>query len=248
MKKIIMLTAALMMATAMTAANETIVLRIKGMRCEECGHKVSNAVRKLAGIGKMDFDFERRTVAVEYDPALTCADSITARLAATGRYKSLPYDKTEVIRRGMGLRMDDMHCQNCANRIMKRLETIEGIDSMSPHLDKQYMFIRYDANRTCQKVIREALGELGFTPVNYYTSQDISFAYFLIPKEACNEATLEEVLILDGVDDVNVNPKRGSLAITFMNKETSEEKLLQAIQAAGIKATLPEPHECKENK
>lgn len=248
MKKLLSLTAALLMVTSMTAANETIVLRIKGMWCEECGHKVSTAVRKLAGIGKMDFDFEKRTVAVEYDPVQTCADSIRARLAATGRYKSIPYDKNEVIRRGMGLRMDDMHCQNCADRIMKRLETIEGVDSMSPHIDKQYMFIRYDANKTCKKVIREALEELGFTPVNYYTSQDISFAYFLIPKEACNEETLEEVLIMDGVDDVNVNDKRGSLAITFMNKETSVEKLLQAIQAAGIKATVPEPHECKENK
>ena len=50
MKKLLSLTAALLMVTSMTAANETIVLRIKGMRCEECGHKVSTAVRKLAGI------------------------------------------------------------------------------------------------------------------------------------------------------------------------------------------------------
>ena len=144
--------------------------------------------------------------------------------------------------------MGDMHCQNCADRIAKRLEAIEGIDSMSPHLDKQYMFIRYDANKTCQKVIRDALGELGFTPVNYYTSKDISFAYFNVPKEACTDATIEEVLVLDGVDDVNVNPKRGSLAITYINNQTTAEKLLEAIQAAGIKATLPPAHECKENK
>ena len=248
MKKLLSLVAAILFCTNLTAANETIVLRIKGMRCEECGHKVSTVVRKLAGIGKMDFDFEKRTVAIEYDPAQTCADSITARLAATDRYKSIPYDKNEVIRRGLGLQMGDMHCQNCADRIAKRLEAIEGIDSMSPHLDKQYMFIRYDANKTCQKVIRDALGELGFTPVNYYTSKDISFAYFNVPKEACTDATIEEVLVLDGVDDVNVNPKRGSLAITYINNQTTAEKLLEAIQAAGIKATLPPAHECKENK
>ena len=236
----------MLVCTVMTAANDTVVLRIKGMRCEECGHKVTTVLRKLPGIGKMDFNFERRTVAVEFDPAQTCTDSIKARLAATGRYKSVPYDKNEVIRRGLGLQMGDMHCQNCADRIMKRLETIEGIDSMSPHIDKQYMFIRYDANKTCQNTIREALKDLGFTPVNYYTSKDISFAYFNIPKEACNDDTMEEVLVMDGVDDVNVNARRGSLAITYVNTETSEEKLLQAIQAAGIQAIVPPAHECKE--
>ena len=84
--------------------------------------------------------------------------------------------------------------------------------------------------------------------MSYYTSKEISFAYFLIPKEQATESTIEEVLALDGVDDVNVNAKRGSLAITYVNKDTSEQQLLQAIQEAGIKATLPPAHECKENK
>ena len=248
MKKLLLLTAVLFTTISMTAAEETIVLRIKGMRCEECAHKVTTVLRKLNGIGAMNFDLEKRTVAVEFDPAQTCVDSIKARLAATGRYKSIPYDPTEVIRRGLGLQMSDMHCQKCADRIMKRLETVNGIDSMSPHIDKQYMFIRYDANKTTKDVIRQALGELGFTPVNYYTSKDISFAYFLVPKEACTDDTIEEVLALDGVDDANVNQIRGSLAITYVNTETSAEKLLEAIKSAGIEATLPPAHECEENK
>ena len=248
MKKLLLQTAALLTCITMTAANETIVLRIKGMRCEDCGHKVTTVLNKIAGIEGLNFDFEKRIVTVEFDPTQTCTDTIKARLAATGRYKSSPYDKNEVIRRGIGLRMDDMHCQNCANRIMNRLQTIEGIDSMSPHLDKQYMFIRYDANKTCQKVIRQALGELGFTPVNYYTSNDISFAYFNIPEEACTETTIEDVLVMDGVDDVNVNARSGSLAITYVNKETTAEKLLEEIKAAGIEASIPAPQECKEEQ
>lgn len=248
MKKIITLTAALLLTVTMTAANETIVLRIKGMRCEECAHKVTTVLKQLDGIGSMDFNLERRTVAIGYDATKTSADSIKARLERTGRYKSVPYSKDEVIRRGIGLRMDDMHCQKCADRIAQRLEQIAGVDSMSAHLDKQYYFIRYDANRTCKATIVDALGELGFTPVAYYTSKDISFAYFLIPKDQATDDTIEEVLAMDGVDDVNVNARRGSLAITYVNNQTSEEQLLKAIQAAGIKATLPPAHECKENQ
>lgn len=238
----------MLLTITMTAANETIVLRIKGMRCEECAHKVTTVLKQLDGIGSMDFNLERRTVTVGYDDTKTCADSIRARLDRTGRYKSSPYSKDEVIRRGMGLQMGDMHCQKCADRITQRLEQIAGVDSLGAHVDKQYFFIRYDANRTCKATITEALGELGFTPVTYYTSKDISFAYFLIPKEQATDDTIEEVLAMDGVDDVNINARRGSLAITYVNNQTSEAQLLQAIQAAGIKATLPPAHECKENQ
>lgn len=247
-KRLSTLTAALMLTLGIAAAEETIVLRIKAMRCEDCAHKVTTVLKQLKGIGGFNFDLEKRTVAITFDPTTTCTDSIKARLDRTGRYKASPYDPTEVIRRGMGLKLSDMHCQRCANRVDTRLKTIEGIDSIAPNVEKQYVFVRYDANKTSKATIRQALEELGFTPVNYYTSKNISFAYFLIPKEACNESTIDETLALDGVDDANVNPKRGALAITYVNEETSEAKLMEALKAAGIDATLPPPHECKEEK
>ena len=228
------------------AQEDTITLRIKGMRCEECGHKVMVAVKQLPGIESMRFNYERRTATITYDPAQTCRDSIEARLAATGRYKASHYSPDEVIRRGMGLRMDDMHCQRCADRIATKLQTIEGIDSMSPHLDKHYYFIRYDANRTCKADIKAALSGLGFTPVNYYSGNKVAYAYYIIPSGEATQETIDEVIILDGVEDVSVNEKKKSLAVTFFTDETSADKLLADIRAAGIKAEVPAPHECKE--
>lgn len=233
-------------STSTAAQEETITLRIKGMKCEECGHKVMVAVKKLPGIERMHFNYERRTATITYDPAQTCRDSIEARLAATVRYKASPYSPNDTIRRGMGLRMDDMHCQKCADRIANKLQTIAGIDSMSPHLDKQYYFIRYDANRTCKADIKEAMLGLGFTPVNYYSGPKVSYAYYNIPAEQASQETMDEVIILDGVEDVCVNPKKQSLAVTFFTDETNADKLLADILAAGIKAEVPAPHVCKE--
>ena len=227
-------------------AQVTITLRIKGMKCEECGHKVMVAVKQLPGIESMRFNYERRTTTIVYDPTQTCVDSIEARLAATGRYKASSYSPDEVIRRGFGLRMDDMHCQKCADRIAAKLKQIEGIDSMSPHLDKNYYFIRYDANRTSKAVIREALQGLGFTPVNYYSGPKVSYAYYIIPATQTTQETMDEVLILKGVEDVNVNPARKSLAVTYFTDETNADQLLADIRAAGIEAQVPPPHECKE--
>jgi copper ion binding protein len=221
-------------------------VRIKGMKCEECAHKVMTAVRQLPGIDNVKSNIERRTTTVTFDPALTCRDSIEARLAATGRFKASPYSPDEVIRRGFGLRIDDMHCQNCANRITKRLSQIEAIDSMSPHLDKHYIFIRYDANRTCKADIRAAVEQLGYTPVNYYSGPKVSYAYYNIPAEQATQETIDEVIIITGVEDVNVNQQKQSLAVTFFTDETNADQLLADIRQAGIKAELPPAHECKE--
>ncbi len=248
MKKILFLTA-LLTATNLQAVEptDTLVWRIKSMRCEECAHKVGKALRRNPNVESLDFNLERRTVTVAYDGTKTCPDSIMNYLRGTG-YKPYPYSNTEVLRRGMGLKIEDMHCQNCANRIMERLSQVEGVDSIAPHLDKHYVFFRYDANRTSKAVIRDVLGSMGFTPVTYYTSKIINFAYFNIPAEKANEETIETALGLDGVDDANVNKRQKSLAITYVNNETNEEKLLKELKEAGINAVVPAPHECKEGQ
>ena len=225
---------------------DTLTVRIKGMRCGECAHKVKDVVKKGPGIQGITFNIERRTATIAYDRTQTCADSIRAHLAATGRYKASDYSPTDTIMRGMGLRIDDMHCQRCYDRISQRLQTMEGIDSMAPHLDKQYIFVRYDANKTSKDDIRRMLGGLGFTPVNYYSSPKVQFAYYTIPAEAVSQETIDEVLTLTGVEDVNVNERQKSLAVTYFNDETSAEQLLADIKAAGIEAVVPAPHECKE--
>ena len=229
-------------------SSDTLTVRIKGMRCEECAHKVKTVLRKDAGIGGILFNIERRTATIAYDPAVTSADSIYAHLKATGRYKASPYDPNEVIHKGIGLRMDDMHCQKCADRIIERLGKLEGVDSLAPHLDQHRFFIRYDANRTSKKDICALLLKIGYTPVSFYTDKRISYAYYLIPAEAATDETIEQVLAIDGVDDANVSKLRKSLAVTFLNTKITADELLRQIQQAGIKAVLPKPHVCSEEK
>lgn len=219
---------------AMAASMDTLVVRIKAMRCEDCAHKVSLALREKAGVEGLQFDLEKRTVAVAFDPAKTNTDSICAILKATGRYKPSTYDPKEKIRRGMGLKADEMKTEADAEFIKKNLYEMVGMDSVGPNLAKGYIFVRYDANKTTKATIRQRLLDIGFTPVSYYTSNIISFAYFKIPAEAATDETIEKVLSLDGVDDVNVNAKKGSLAITYVNTETNPEKLLADIKAEGI--------------
>jgi len=226
---------------------DSLTVRIKGMRCDECAHKVMVAVRQLPGIESVRSNTERRVTTVVFNPHLTSADSIKARLQATKRYAPSPYSPNDVIRRGMGLHMDDMHCQKCADRITKRLSSMDGIDSLSAHLDKHYFFIRYDANRTCKDSIRATLTQMGYTPVSHYTDPKVAFAYYIIPKEQATQESIDEVLMIgEAIEDANVNPRSGALAVTYFKNEISAEALLEAIRQTGIKAEVPKPHECSE--
>lgn len=247
MKKMMtIIMASLLSMGAMAANTDTVTVRVKAMRCEDCGHKVRNALMKNPGVGAMEFNYERRTVKIAYDPQNTDIDSIYRSIAVTKRYKASAYSPTEVIRRGYGQRIADMHCQKCADRITKRLYQMNGMDSLGVHLDKQWIFIRYDANKTSKAEIREVLNGLNFTPVNYYTSDKVAYAYYNIPIEQATEENLESIMAIDAVDDVNVNKRRKTMAITYFCQEISAEELLEEIHKAGIKAEIPAPHECKE--
>ena len=247
-KKQILIAAALTIQTAaLAAAGDTLTVRIKGMHCDHCAHKVMKALEPLKGIDDIQINLERRTATIAYDAATTPKDSIESRLAATKRYAPSPYSKDEVITAKYGMHIDDMHCQKCFNRIQAKLQPIEGIDSMAPHIDEQYITVHYDANKTDKATIRKTVSDLGFTPVNHYTSDKVEYAYLLIPeKDAQDEETFEKVLALKGVEDVSVNARRKALAITFVTAETSEEQLMKDLKKSGIKATLPPLHKCKE--
>ena len=247
-KKLLMMAFCAISVLTVNAASDTITVSVKAMHCEHCGQKVKAALNKNPGVGKLEFNFERHTVKIAYDPQKTDIDSIYRSIAATKRYEATPYDPNEKIIETFSLRIDDMHCQKCVDRIAQQLNAIQGMDSIGADLSKHSYFIRYDANRTSQAVIRQALVKAGYTPVNYYTDHRIAWAYFLIPAEAANDDTIESVLALDGVDDVNVNPLRKSLAVTYLNTALTEQKLLEEIQKLGIKATLPKPHECSEEE
>ena len=219
---------------AIAADIDTLVVRIKGMRCEEEANTVNKVLRPNAGVEDLVFDLEKRIVTIAYDPSKTNPDEICDALKATGRCKPSTYNPNEVIRRGMGLKTEELQTPADAERIMQNMSSMVGIDSLAPNVAKRYVFIRYDANKTKKAAIRQKLQDLGFTPVTYYTSGIISYAYFKIPAEAATEDNMEIVLALDGVEDVNMNSAKGTMAITYVNRQTTEEKLLADIKAEGI--------------
>lgn len=224
MTMLLALTASIGMASAQQL--DSMVMRIKGMKCDECGHKVMVRLNERIpdGIEDMWFDYEKRIATVLYDPAKTCPDSIKAPLIGT-RYNPTAYSKNDIITRGMGLRMAELKSSADGAKAMAALKGKLGIDSLAPHVNKNYLFIRYDANKTCKAEIRKQLVEAGFTPTNYYSSDKVQYAYYKIPGIKDTEATREKLFLIDGVEDFNINEKKQVLAITYFNDEMTADRL-----------------------
>ena len=146
------------------------------------------------------------------------------------------------------VKIDDMHCRKCSNRITEQLSTLEGIEFTKPRLGQHTFFVRFDADKTNSNAIRTRITDSGYTPVNYYHCDKTDYVYFLVPAEQATQATIDAVKSIDGVKDANANARRKSLAVSFDKEKTSVEALQTALQQKGITATLPKPHVCSEEE
>ena len=133
------------------------------------------------------------------------------------------------------LHIDDMHCKKCSNRIQGRLLAKPGIDSMDADVRRHNITVRFDGDQMTADSIRTIVTKMGYTPVKACRCGKGAYAYFLIPAEQATPETIVKAKAVKGVQDANVNSLRA-------------EQLLSALQQAGIKAALPKPHECKEER
>jgi copper chaperone len=59
-------------------------LTVTGMHCSSCGILIDETLEDLPGVASASTDLRRGTTAVEYDPAQTSLEVITAEIAKLG--------------------------------------------------------------------------------------------------------------------------------------------------------------------
>ena len=144
------------------------------------------------------------------------------------------------------VKIEDMHCRKCSDRITQQLSTLQGIEVTKPRLGQHTFFVRFNADKTNAAEIVNTITKGGYTPVSYHACGSVDYVYFLIPAEQATQETIAAVKAIEGVKDANANARRKSLAITFQKEVISAEALQAALQQNGITATLPKPHVCSE--
>lgn len=146
----------------------------------------------------------------------------------------------------MTMRIDDMHCRKCADRITAKLVEQTSVDSIRVSLGKHCVTVRYNEGEITPDSIRAIVTHAGYTPVSYCECGKGDYGYFLIPAEQATPETIAKAKAIKGVKDANTNARRKSLAVKYHTDVLTADQLLAALQQAGIQAVLPKPHVCKE--
>ena len=78
MKKLVaLISLAATLSAPAWAATQTAVLSVPGMTCASCPITVKKALNKVAGVEKVDINYEKREAAVTYDDAKTNVEALT---------------------------------------------------------------------------------------------------------------------------------------------------------------------------
>lgn len=74
----------LLLANPVFAAQQTIILDVKGMTCAACPITVKTALAKVAGVHRAEVHFEKRQIVVTFDDVQTTIGLLTRATADAG--------------------------------------------------------------------------------------------------------------------------------------------------------------------
>src|SRR5256884_7417974 len=80
---------ALMLVTPAWASPKTVTLNVSGMTCAACPITVKKALEKVAGVSKIDVQYEKKQVVVTFDDTKTNTDALVKATTNAG-YPSQP--------------------------------------------------------------------------------------------------------------------------------------------------------------
>ena len=63
------------------------------------------------------------------------------------------------------IRVEGMHCGNCASSIEKKLKATEGVEEARVSFDKKEAWVKYDESKITVAQLREVINSTGFKAV-----------------------------------------------------------------------------------
>lgn len=64
------------------------------------------------------------------------------------------------------IRIEGMHCQNCAASVEKKLKATEGVQAVRVSFEKKEAWVKFDDQRTSVAKLREVINSTGFKAVD----------------------------------------------------------------------------------
>src|SRR5690625_2610658 len=134
-------------------AMEEKTLQINGMSCTACASSIEKGISKMDGVEEANVNFALERTSITYDPEKTNVDAFKQKI------KDLGYD---VVQEKAEFDITGMTCAACANRIEKRVNKMDGVETANVNFALENMSVVYDDTEVHPDDMMAVVKKLGF--------------------------------------------------------------------------------------
>ena len=135
---------------------------ITGMHCASCAASIEESLNKVEGVSKVAVNFATEKAYVEYDPSKASPQALEEAIKEAG-YGVLKEEAQYLNLKVIG--MDNAHCLGTVEAALKG---VKGITSSQLFLNERAKIV-FDPALTTKEIIKKAIKDAGYTPVEETT-------------------------------------------------------------------------------
>lgn len=137
----------------MLSEQKEIALQVSGMACAACASRIEKGLKRMDGVADAHVNLALETSNVTYNPSETGAAAIKEKIEKLGY--GVVTEKAE-------FQIAGMTCAACANRIEKRLNKTEGVNSAPVNFALETVAVEYNPKEVTINDLKEAVAKLGY--------------------------------------------------------------------------------------
>ncbi|HXZ94522.1 MAG TPA: copper ion binding protein, partial [Dehalococcoidia bacterium] len=141
---------------------EKTTIQIAGMHCASCAATIEESLNKVEGVSKAAVNFATEKAYVEYDPSKAGPQALEEAIKEAG-YGVLKEEAQHLNLKVIG--MDNAHCLGTVEAALKG---VKGIVSSQLFLNERAKIV-FDPALTSKEIIKKAIKDAGYTPVEETT-------------------------------------------------------------------------------
>ena len=137
----------------------SVTLAIGGMHCAACAQTIEKALRRTPGVVEANVNFAVETARVTFDSQQVNAATLIKAVADAG-YEARPQGRQP---QRIRLRIGDMTCASCVQRIERRLKASAGVIAATINLATETADVTFDPAQTSIKQLIATVQDTGYS-------------------------------------------------------------------------------------
>src|SRR5690625_796419 len=137
------------------------------------------------------------------------------------------------------LQVSGMTCTNCAASVEKGINELSGVTEATVNFPLEQLTIEYDPEQTSISQIKNKVNEIGYEVVE----QSVDFAITGMTCSACANRIERVVSRMDGVNAANVNFALETLSVTYNERTTQPNEMIERVKKLGFELFKSDDHD-----